>query len=219
MNAKRIVVVAAILMACATWLAACAAGTRKLDEAVIYDGPVFKLKVVRYYENLPLSYTGEVFSVQCSSAYTAQSPGHKTQDPGWVALGSGGAIGSKNAVELVARERGHYVVLHDSTLAWTGNGFNITFDACGRFRSWYPTSLPDNLIDHVEKPSYCAPQGTADCRHYDFLGDRAPQFSDIAATSEGAISFTVRSKAIRGNYAIRVTSDDWGKAWTWKLVE
>jgi hypothetical protein len=35
-------------------LASCGSGTRKLDEAVFYDGPGFKLKLTRYYENIPL---------------------------------------------------------------------------------------------------------------------------------------------------------------------
>ncbi len=102
------VVVSAIT---STPLIASAQSTRKLDEMVFYEGPRFKLKLVRYYENLPLHYTGEVFRVQCASAKTANSPSHKTQDPGWVTLGNGGAIGSKSAAELVGRERQKYGVI------------------------------------------------------------------------------------------------------------
>ncbi len=90
------------------WLLSCSPSTRKLDEAIVYEGPQFELKVVRYYENLPFHFVGEVFSVQCGSARTAGSPGHRRQDPGWVTLAAGAAIGSKSAAELVERERASF---------------------------------------------------------------------------------------------------------------
>src|SRR5688572_33151381 len=108
----------------------CGNRTRKLDETRFYDGPQFRLKLVRYYENLPFHYTGEVFRVQCASARTADFPGHETQDPGWVTLGNGGAIGSTNAGQLADRERRNYLVVDERTLVWLGTGFNISFDAC-----------------------------------------------------------------------------------------
>ncbi len=187
--------------------------TQKLDESVFYEGPRFKLKLVRYYENLPLHYTGEVFRVQCASKCTANSPGHKTQDPGWVSLGNGGAIGSKNAAELVERERRNYLVIDDQTLVWIGNGVNVSFDACGQFRGWYPSTLPDKFIEPVEKPAHCAPKGKSDCRQYDFQGDRIPHFTDIRVTSQGDISFTVGSKAFRSGQIIHVRSIDFGQTW------
>lgn len=194
-------------------LVSCSQATQKLDEAVFYEGPRFKLKLVRYYENLPLHYTGEVFRVQCASDRTANSPGQKTQDPVWRTLGNGSAIGSKNAAELVERERRNYLVIDDQTLVWLGNGVNVSFDACGEFRGWYPTSLSEELIYPVLKPDFCAPRGKADCRHYDFQGERAPHFGDIQVSRQGAISFTVRSKAFRGEQTVRVHSTDFGKTW------
>lgn len=194
-------------------LAGCEASTERLDEFVFYDGPRFKLKVVRYYESYPLHFNGEVFSVQCSSARTGNVR-HQRQDPGWVALGGGAAIGSKNAEEMAERERRNYRVLGEEILVWTGNGFNVSFDACGRFRSWYPTSLPAELIVSVEKPDYCAPKGKADCRHYDFLGDLTPSFEAIRADSQGTVSFLVRSKAFKDNQVVGVQSIDYGETWT-----
>lgn len=199
-------------------LVSCSQATQKLDEAVFYEGPYFKLKVVRYHENLPLHYTGEVFRVQCASEHTAHSPGHKTQDPGWRTLGNGSAIGSKNAAELVEREHRNYLVIDDQTLVWLGNGVSVSFDACGQFRAWYPTSLPEELIDQVVKPDLCAPKGKADCRHYDFQGDRAPHFGDIQVSRQGAISFTIRSKAFRGERTVRVHSTDFGRTWTFTSI-
>lgn len=127
--------------------------------------------------------------------------------------GNGGAIGSKSAVELAERERHNYLVVDDQTLVWIGNGVNVSFNACGSFRGWYPTSLPEHLIEPVSKPDYCKPQGSADCRHYDFLGEGEPRFQEIHVTSRGSISFIVRSKAIRDLKSVRVQSSDFGKTW------
>ncbi|MBI5074367.1 MAG: hypothetical protein HZB62_04265 [Nitrospirae bacterium] len=193
---------------------ACHTSTKKLDEAIIYNGPKFKLKLVRYHENLPLHYTGEVFRVQCSSDKTANSPGHNMQDPGWVTLGNGSAIGSKSAVELAARESSNYRVVSDDILVWTGNGLNVSFDACGVFRGWYPSSLPETLINPVEKPDYCAPKGKVDCRNYDFMDDRRPIFEDIRVTEKGSISFIVLSRAFKNDQRFLVRSDDYGRSWS-----
>jgi len=205
---------AVLALIAALQTAACWSRTRKLDEAIIYDGPQFKLKLVRYYENLPLHYTGEVFRVQCASARTADAPAHTMQDAGWVTLGNGGAIGSTSAVQVAERERANYRIIDDRTLAWLGNGVSVSFDACGEFRGWYPTLLPADMIDPVEKPEYCAPKGTADCRHYDFLDDRAPAFEQLEVRSDGRISFVARSKSIRPNGAVRAESPDSGRTWT-----
>jgi hypothetical protein len=201
------------LLLTATLLAACAGGTRKLDEVVFYQGPHFKLKLVRYYENLPLHYVGEVYRVQCASARTAHSPAHATQDSGWVTIGNGGAIGSTSAAELVEQVRPNYTVVDHSTLVWTGNGLEVSFDACGTFLSWYPTTLPAKMIDPVRKPEYCAPAGTADCRHYDFLGDRAPRFDSIEVRPAGRIGFVARSPSILPRGAVRIESSDSGRTW------
>ena len=194
-------------------VASCGGGTRKLDEAVFYDGPQFRLKLTRYYENIPLHYVGEVYRVHCASPETRHSRAHTTQDSGWVTVGNGGAIGSKSAAELVEPLRGAYRVIDERTLVWTGNGFNISFDACGQFRSWYPANLPAELIDPVVKPEWCAPAGTADCRNYDFMGDRSARFEEIEVRPDGGVAFVARSPAFRPNGALRVESADSGRNW------
>jgi hypothetical protein len=194
-------------------LFACSPSTRKLDEAMIYEGAYLRLKLVRYFENLPLHYTGEVFRVQCSSAQTGNFLAHKTQDAGWSSLGNGGAIGSKSAAELAERERRNYSVMDDRIVVWIGNGVNVSFDACGSFRGWYPTSLPQDVIVPTDKPDHCKPRGNADCRHYDFLGDRKPHFEEVRVSPNGQISFVVSSKALRHGKAVRVESMDFGKTW------
>ena len=58
-------------------------GTRLLDETVFHEGPKYTLKAVRYYTILFLSYNGEVFSIQCRSAGTANFRAKERQDKGW----------------------------------------------------------------------------------------------------------------------------------------
>jgi hypothetical protein len=206
---KMLWFIAAVLCAGLVAVAYTRCVPRKLDETVFYDGPVFKLKLVRYYENLPLHYTGEVFRVQCSSA----------RNPGWVTIGNGGAIGSTSAEELVSAVRAKYFVMDANTLVWKGTVLKVSFDGCGTFRYWDPTTLPKDLIDPVHKPDYCAPKGKADCRYYDFHGDREPRFDQIRADSSGQVSFLVRSKAFKGGAVYHVGSNDYGKTWRVNRVE
>lgn len=199
-------------------LAACGPSARKLDEAMIHEGPAYRVKLVRYHENLPLHYTGEVFRVLCASDRTASSPAHRTQEAGWVTIGNGGAIGAGTASEIASRERANYRFIDDRTIAWIGNGVSVSFDACGSFRGWFPTDLPAEMIDSVEKPEWCRPKGTGDCRHYDFFGDRQARFEAIRVTPAGHVSFTVRSRAFKGGVAVAVTSEDQGRTWATRVL-
>jgi hypothetical protein len=156
--------------------------------------------------------------VQCASVNTTDSPNLKTQEAGWVTLGNGGAIGSKNATELAERERRNYLVVDNQILVWLGMGVNVSFDACGHFRSWSPTLLPADLIVPTKKPDYCAPKGTADCRLYDFMDDRWPKYESVRVNPNGNISFIVRSKAFKLNRAARIQSMDFGKTWKIEII-
>ena len=211
-NRKEIKLIPNFYFVLIAWnfLSSCGPSASKLDEVTFYKGSNFQLKLVRYDASLPLHYIGEVFRVLCSSANTKSSPGHKTQDAGWVTLGNGGAIGSKSADELVERERDKYLIIDENTLVWTGIGLHVSFDACGKFRGWYPASLSDELVTHIEKPSHCKPKGGADCRHYDFMGDRVPHFENIQVKTGGQVSFKVRSKALSNEKGLHVESTDFG---------
>ena len=213
-QSRAVIPAVAYLLLAAVILGSCGKSIRKLDETTFYVGPQFKLMLVRYYESIPLSYNGELYSVECASPATANSHGGEMLDAGWVGAGIGPAKGSKDAADVLKRERGNYVVVDDRTLVWLGTGFNVSFDACAHFHSWYPTSLPDDRVNPVEKPENCAPRGTADCRHYDFLGDRAPQFEEIQVNPSGHVSFVVRSKAIKNAGTARIRSTDGGRTWT-----
>ena len=203
---------AAVALLMSAGLAGCS-DTRKLDEAVFYEGPVFTLKVVRFYRNLLFSYNGETFSVQCSSEDTADYGEGKFTEPGWRELGSGGAIGTKSADDVIEQVKSQYISVDENTLVVPGVVFRVSFYGCTRFKTWDPTTLPPEMIDPVEKPAYCAPQGGADCRYYDYDGDRAPVYEDIRVHPEGRISFIVRTKTFKDVAGLTVSSEDAGETW------
>ena len=70
------------------------------------------------------------------------------------------------------------------------------------------------MIDPVEKPEWCAPAGTADCRNYDFMGERHPRFEEIEVRPSGQVTFVARTPALRPTGALRVESRDSGRTWT-----
>jgi hypothetical protein len=201
------------LVAALALLSGCGWGVRRLDEHVFHDGPGYRLKVVRYYESLPLHYSGEIYSVQCQSPATRDLEAQPTQDAGWRTLERGGAIGTKQAAELLPRLEGRYLPIDEARLVWLSRLFQVTFDGCGSFASWDPTALPPEQIDPIEKPDHCAPRGTADCRTLDFDGDRAPRYEAVDVGKDGRIRFVARTPAFRRAAALRVTSSDFGRTW------
>ena len=190
---------------------------RRLDEQVFHEGPQMRLKLVRHYQRYFLSYDGEVYSVQCASEATADNGPQKHQDAGWQRLQTGGAVGSTSAKQFATHVEPGFVFLDDQTLTWSHLGLSVTFDACGTLQYWDPIrELPSGMIDPVDKPSYCAPRGEADCRHYDFLGERQPQYDDIVLGDDGTLTFTVRSSAFKDIDALLVRTEDHGRTWSYE---
>jgi len=201
------------IMALCALLAACGNPNQRLDEYVFYDGPQFKLKVVRYYRNIPFNQLGEHAVVMCQSENTMKSPAHERQDAGWRMLGAADALDSKNAEEAALRLKDAYSVIDDRTLIAKTNVFNISFDACGHFINWDPGRLPQDLINPVEKPDSCAPNGPADCRYYDFEGDRAPRYEQIHVADKGQVSFTASSPTFKDVELLRIQTRNNGAVW------
>jgi len=194
-------------------LAACGNPNQRLDEYVFYDGPEFKLKVVRSYRNIPFNYLGEHAVVMCQSENTAEFPAHDQQDAGWRMLGSGSGQGSKNAEEAAAAVKNDYQVLDEHTLIAKTSVFNISFDACGHFINWDPSRLPPSMMNPVQKPDSCAPNGPVDCRYYDFEGERAPRYEQIRVTGKGQVGFTASSKTFKGVTLLSVQTSNNGAVW------
>jgi len=194
-------------------LAACGDPNQRLDEAVFYDGPQFKLKVVRFYRNIPFNYLGEHAVVMCRSETTGDYAGQGGQDDGWRVLGEADARGSKDAGEVARGLHDDYLVFNEHTLIASINAFNISFDACGHFISWDPARLPPAMIAAVQKPDDCAPEGPLDCRYVDFEGDRKPQYDRISVAGTGQVAFWVRTAAFRGVQSLHVHTRNNGAVW------
>lgn len=200
----------------AVFYKACVPHTSRLDEVVFHDGSGYKLKIVRYYENLPLHYVGEVFRVMCQSPNTKRNRSHKFQDEGWRMLTNGGAIGTKSAADLIEIVNPRFKTITENILAYQSNiVLLVTFDACGSFREWNPQLLPSEWIAPPSKDQRCIKLTDGSCRYNLFEGDRFPAFDEIVATRNGHISFLVKSKAFLKANAYRVQSTDYGKTWTY----
>lgn len=196
-----------------TLLAACGNPNQRLDEYVFYDGPQFRLKVVRYYRNIPFNQLGKHAVVMCQSENTAKFPSHEQQDAGWHMLGAGDAQGSKTAKEAALRIKGDYEIFDDHTLIVKMAIFNISFDACGNFINWDPGRLPQALINPREKPDSCAPDGPVDCRHYDFEGEGAPVYKQIQVAGNGQVSFTASTPTFKGVESLHIETGNNGAVW------
>jgi hypothetical protein len=214
LDMQRLIVGISGIVLGALLCASCTNSLSRLDEEVFYKGPAFSLKLVRYYESLPLHYTGEIFVVSCSSPATATSPAHQTQDHGWVQVGRGGAIGPKTAHDMVLRERSRYLVVTNMVLVVPGTVLRVSFDACGSFAQWDPLTLPGDLIVPSEKPDFCKPKGLGDCRYHDFQGDRVPQYDEITSEAMGMLTFTVQAKAFKDGQRLKVVTSDFGRTWS-----
>ncbi len=194
-------------------LAACGNPNQRLDEYVFYGGPQFKLKVVRYYRNIPFDQLGEHAVVMCQSASTTRLPAADPQDAGWRMLGPLEARGSNNAQQAALGVKDDYEVLDDHTLIGKTQVFNISFDACGHFINWDPGRLPQAMINPLAKPDSCAPNGPADCRYFDFEGERKPRYEQIRVAGKGQVSFVASSPAFRGVELLRVRTRNNGAVW------
>ena len=201
------------IMSLCVLLIACGNPNQRLDEYTFYDGPQLRLKVVRFYRNIPFDKLGEHAVVMCQSENTSEFPAQDPQDAGWRMLGSADVQGSDSAKEAAIRVRDDYEVYHDHTLIGKMKVFNISFDACGHFINWDPGRLPQVMINPLEKPDSCAPNGPADCRHYDFEGDRTPRYEQIRVAGKGQVSFTASSPTFRDVEFLRVQTRNNGAVW------
>ena len=182
---------------------------------LINDGDL-KIKVVRYFERLPLSYDGEIAIVQCASDATRDRAEGQTNDSGWVVIDRFVAIGTRNAGEVLDKARERVLAQDAKILVWNhGMVLSASFDGCASFRSWDARDLPDELTVPAQLPAYCKPAGQVDCRPRDFrfTGDRMPAFKGLRVSRSGDIAFEVRSTAFRSGRPLRVSSRDFGHSW------
>lgn len=206
-----------------TLLASCFSSTRKLDETIFFDSSGFKLKLVRYYDDIPLHYSGEISVIHCATDQTRSFRAHSnTQENGWSKVEHIGAFGSKSSTENLERVQLKPRVIDEQTLTIIGdNRFLATFDGCRTFINWNAWQLPDELITQQPRPEHCKYLPADICPGVTtFEGDRLLQFSNIRIDPQsGNISFLVKSGAFKGGVNIAVSSEDRGRTWTTKAVK
>lgn len=210
----------------ALFLCACSKELRKLDEAVFLDTPQLTLKLVRYYENLPFSYTGEIYVTQCSSPNSKELPASDVNEPGWRVIDRGAALGSKSALEVVEKVRNRYTVIDDGILYRSYVPLNISIDGCRTLIKWDPVTLPAEMIIPAALPEHCKQEDKtvkAVCERmygpsWPFQAEgRLPRYFDVRATRQGKISFRMQSAAIKDGSILFVTSSNGGKSWDVKV--
>jgi hypothetical protein len=204
-----------------TLLASCSSSTKKLDEMVFFDGSGFKLKLVRYYEDYPWHFSGEISVIHCATDQTRSIRTHsRTQENGWVEVERIRALGSKSSAEVLERAQLKPRVIDEKTLMIIGaNRFLGTFDGCQKFISWHASQ--EELLIQQSKPEHCQHDTTQLCPGVTpFEGDRQLRFSNLRFDPQsGNISFLVKSTAFKDGASFTVSSRDRGRSWTTKAVK
>ena len=204
--------------------------TLNTDEALMISTTRLQLKVVRYREYQPFS-NGYSYTVQCRTEATANvqaDPGR--QGHGWITLAAGLDSSSRSASAIVSTIRSGFQVFNEDVLVWSRDGApSISGDGCITFRTWSPASVHLRDISPApvwprdkepapleSKPFFCADPAT-DCRAYEFGGSRRLYYDHLQVTSDGHVSFDVKSTAfISGE--LHVESSDWGTSWRYTPV-
>lgn len=208
-------------VACARWMVAaccmaaatsCLPALDRLDEATLYEGPRFTLKVVRYHASMFLSEEGVVGFVSCSSDATRDRPAGPANDRGWMTLRAVPARTSTRADELTPAAMEKLVVVSDSVLVVTEAVLSVSFDGCGTLRTWDARELPDTFLLPPELPAFCAQRGEADFCSY-LAKNIEVNYSGISADTRGGVSFLVESSRFPRGTGIRVESADSGRTW------
>jgi hypothetical protein len=199
------------LLATALAVSSCLPSVRRLDEADIYEGSLFRLKVVRYHVSVPLSFQGVAAFVSCASAATRQRPGTSTSDPGWVQVRAVPAYYSKSAASLRESALSRITIVDDKVLLVSESVLQVSYDGCATFRRWDPGQLPDSLLTAPRLPPDCAPSGNADCSYLSRMIDVT--YTDIHVDTLGHVSFTASSTRFPEDVDLRVESADSGKTW------
>ena len=204
----------------------------KLNEATFYKDESIELKVVRYLEVLPFHFNGPVFRIGCRSKNTQPKAWHKIQDRGWAQIHSHPGLanlGWDPHLSILARSaKGGYQVTDVDTMIYQipGLGVEVTWDACGSFRSWTVNKIPEEYVNpdgyltcvkdskiKEDSGALATGWGEANCKSNRFYNENSPVFFDMEAKRSGYASFKVSSKAFLTTESYRVETHDYGRSW------
>lgn len=219
--------------------------SHRLDEKTFYTGHGLELKVITYFENLPLHFTGNIYRVLCKSEKTKDFPETKYNDAGYQSyvpiynglLELGYTPHDKmNINKLAEAAKPGYVVADDGTvIVESGTDIFITWDGCASFTRWSLASLPDShLIEsspefqscmerydkeahwpHIQQEIKTHGSISRACKASKFTGVHKPKFSNLNASRNGAASARVESSAIEKQGSLQIKTTDFGKTWNY----
>jgi hypothetical protein len=194
-----------------------------LGEVTFYKDKDLELKVVKIFENLPLHYVGNHWSVACKSVKTATKPEWKFDliEAGWnrapystYLIDSGRNDDSIEAVAAAAKKA--YYREKDVFIILSGTGIHFSFDLCYSFVGWDALQNFPKEIEVSPTPEYekCLKQtglkNPQTCDYFNFAQANQPTFDEIVAEN-GKISFRMTAKALKA--PLKITSQDFGKTW------
>lgn len=218
---------AALAASCAA-LASCGVSYERTGLAIVHDTAGLRLAVIQVNESLPLHYYGLRHTLACRSPATASAKANASDglDPGWVVVGQlpgvpgqspGRAVREKGLADAVAAS-GAAIARGEGWIAWRERVLRVSVDGCASFVEFVPwRALPAADIEPAPRPDFCKPE--MDCRHFDFGGQRAASFSDIAVERLAGerprwrISAVLHSIALKDGLPRRVATDDLGATW------
>lgn len=229
-HGKKLIGGSLILILIAFYYKSCV--PHKLNEVTFYKDESIELKVVRYLEVMLFHYNGPVFRIGCRSKNTQPQPWHKIQDRGWTQIYSHPGftnLGWDPSLNVLASSaKGAYQVTDVGTMIYQtpGLGIDVTWDACGSFRSWTVNKIPEEYVNSdgylaclndskikEDRGALVAGWGEANCKSYRFYNENSPVFYDMEAKRSGYASFKVSSKAFLTTESYRVETHDYGKSW------
>jgi hypothetical protein len=170
--------------------------TMRMETTTLYASRHMKVKLIHNYEYYPFVQIGDDYHIDCGARTIAWLHDGEWKD--------------------VARLRSRFHPLDDHTLYWTDLGVNVTFDGCLTLDQWFPSRIPEALVERVAPSQECVNPDEHHvewCRLEDFRGARAPRYEDVQFDPRThAISFRVLSTALRR--PLRVRKPDAASAWS-----
>jgi hypothetical protein len=117
-------------------LGATGCGTFRAGEATIAQSKAIRVRLVRYYENVPFDYTGYKYDVECIAPSARITLGTSTEFANY---------NDNSPRRLAERLRTRVTITGDDVAIWVEQGsIAFAFDGCGTVRDW---RAPQDVFD------------------------------------------------------------------------
>jgi len=111
-------------------LGAMGCGTFRAGEATIAQSKAIRVRLVRYYENVPFDYTGYKYDIECVAPSARTRLGTSTEFANY---------NDNSPRRLAERLRRRVTITDDDVAIWVEQGsIAFAFDGCSKVTSWWP---------------------------------------------------------------------------------